>query len=74
MLHLWKLDTKKTKQMEQSGLSDKSQDSDRFTQKTSARKAKILQTPPFGRQTRSIFQPSLLVFWLTGQGHVLANL
>ena len=35
--------------------------------------AEILQTPPYGRQTRSISTPSALVFWLTGQGHARAN-
>jgi hypothetical protein len=41
--------------MEQSGLSCKIKTVARFTRKTGARKAKLLQTPPFGRQTGSIF-------------------
>ena len=40
----------------------KSQDCARFAQKTCARKAKILQTPPSGRQTGVFFRLSHLFF------------
>jgi len=45
----------------------------RFTRKTCARKAKILQTPPCGRQTRSIFALFSFVFWLSELGHSLTS-
>ncbi len=46
----------------------KSQDCARFVRKTCARKAKILQTPPSGRQTGVFLTPFSLVFRLTGRG------
>ena len=49
----------------------KNQDCARFAQKTIARKAKILQTAPSGRQIGVFLTPFSLVFWLTERGQSL---